>query len=117
MTNDFDEILLKDESNWKTLCLAYGALSSSRTRSIMHKILNQEGITSSELKAQTNLTDSQFHSAVRLLFENGIIEKRAQLDRTVQYHITPFAKHVLKISAQLLERIDVDANQELGMAV
>ena len=88
-------------------------LHPTENREIVKIILDNDGIKSKDLLEKSGLTPSTFHKRIQQLETKKIIKKKPQDDRTVTYHITPFAKTVLAVSKEMLHKIEGDMKETI----
>lgn len=88
-------------------------LYPEKNRKIVEIILSDEGIQSSTLLEKSGLKSSTFHKITEQLEKKKIIKKIPHNNRTVTYHMTPFAKAFLAISKEMLQKIEKDVGKQL----
>jgi hypothetical protein len=90
---------------WIGLREIYKLVGSEDGTTIIKLLLHNNTMRSGELLNTSNIQAPKFHNLMKALVLSQVVERKVHQDRSVSYSISPFGKHILKLSEPLLAKI------------
>lgn len=88
--------------SWRALHHIYSTLASDESREIITQLLRHDKLQLTVLKNKSKIPEPTLYVVLKKLTTCCLLEKEVQQDRTTYYSISPFGKHVIKLSEPLL---------------
>jgi hypothetical protein len=98
---------MKEEEKlaWLGLREIYRLVGSPDGNNILRQLLKEEPMRTSELIAKSGIPSGRLHVLMKALVLCLVVDRKVHDDRGVSYNISPFGRHVLKLSEPILDTI------------